>query len=316
VSSAPVSPHQPVPQPSAAALLSKAQSTTILETVAEPTMSTHAAALLSKAQSTTALETVAEPAMGTHAAAQTTSVQGQAVPAAFSDPWAPLNIVTGVVAGVLGLVTSPFLTNSPVAPAEPPALWALLAWVRRESWRSFYDEKSTAQPVQVVFNLAERDKALGPFPSDIFTVHDTDQNTGLRVDLPLPDPAVRPSDYADISAINTLDGFNITPRISIPFNGEIDLSTVNSQTVFLQKLGSTLPNNEGPGAKRVGINHVVWDAATSTLHVTANDTLDQHTRYVLVVTTGVKDKNGNPVGSEAFERFRHDLNFGQPVTHA
>jgi dienelactone hydrolase len=305
-----VSPHQPVPQPSAAALLSKAQSTTILETVAEPTMSTHAAALLSKAQSTTALETVAEPAMGTHAAAQTTSVQGQAVPAAFSDPWAPLNIVTGVVAGVLGLVTSPFLTNSPVAPAEPPALWALLAWVRRESWRSFYDEKSTAQPVQVVFNLAERDKTQSPFPSNIFTVGDADQNTGLRVNLPLPDPVVRPSDYADINVINTLDGFNITPRISIPFTGEIDLSTVNSDTIFVQKLGSTLPN-KGPGADRVGINQIVWDAATTTLHVTANDTLDQHTRYVLVVTTGVKDKNGNPIGSTAFDRFRHGLNFGQ-----
>jgi hypothetical protein len=43
-------------------------------------------------------------------------------------------------------------------------------------------------------------------------------------DLPLPDPAVGPSDYADITVINTLDGFNITPRISILFTGEIDLA--------------------------------------------------------------------------------------------
>ena len=70
------------------------------------------------------------------------------------------------------------------------------------------------------------------------------KNTGLRVNLPLPDPTARPSDYADTSVINTLDGFNITPRISIPFNGEIDLSTVNSDTVFLQKLGTTVSGDE------------------------------------------------------------------------
>jgi hypothetical protein len=42
--------------------------------------------------------------------------------------------------------------------------------------------------------------------ANIFTVGDAGQNTGLRVNLPLPDPALRPSDYADISVINTLDG--------------------------------------------------------------------------------------------------------------
>ena len=40
--------------------------------------------------------------------------------------------------------------------------------------------------------------------------------------------------------------------------------------------------------------------------------LDQHTRYALIVTRGVHDADGLPVEpSEAFERFRHDLNFGQ-----
>src|ERR1700741_3626322 len=168
----------------------------------------------------------------------------------------------------------------------------------------------TTHAVQWVFNLVARDKRQGPFPSDRFTVRDGGQNTGLRVDLPVPDPAARPSDYADTGVINTLDGFNITPRISIPFAGEIDLSTVNSQTVFLLKLGSTLPN-EDPRANRVGINQVVWDTATTTLHVTADDALSQHTRYVLVVTPGVKDKHGQPIGCEAFKRFRQNTSFGQ-----
>ena len=286
MSLAPVNPHQAVPQPGAV------------------TASSNAA-------SSTGIETAGLPAMSTYAAVGTTSVQAQAVPVASGDPVAPLNPVTAVVASVLGWVMSPFVTTSPVAPTESPAMWALLAWARRESSGSFVNDAQTARPVQVVFNPEARDKTLSPFPSNIFTVGDPGQYTGLRVTLPLPDPTARPSDHADMSVINTLDGFNITPRISIPFTGEIDLSTVNSKTVFLQKLGSTVPGDDGPGADRVGINQVVWDTATTTLHVTANDTLDEHTRYVLVVTSGVKDKNGNPIESEEFERFRHDLNFGQ-----
>ena len=59
----------------------------------------------------------------------------------------------------------------------------------------------------------------GPFPSDRFTVADSNQLTNRRVNLPLPDAATRPSDYADLSVINTLDGFNLQPRLSIPFSG-------------------------------------------------------------------------------------------------
>src|SRR5262245_7988620 len=59
----------------------------------------------------------------------------------------------------------------------------------------------------------------GPFPSDLFTIADINQNTGRRVDLPLPDAATHPSDFDDVTVINTLDGFNLQPRLSIPFSG-------------------------------------------------------------------------------------------------
>ena len=61
----------------------------------------------------------------------------------------------------------------------------------------------------------------------------------------------------------------------------------------------------------MGINQVVWDPATSTLHAKSDELLDQHTRYALIVTRGVRDETGKPVeASEAFQRFRHDLDFG------
>ena len=151
----------------------------------------------------------------------------------------------------------------------------------------------------------------GPFPSDRFTVPDPEQATLRRVDLPKPDCAVRPSDCADIDVINTLDGFNLQPRLAIPFDGAIDVASVDSGSVFLLRLGSTLPETN-PGSARVGINRVVWDPATLTLFAESDEFLDEHTVYGLVVTRVVRDAAGDPVEpSEAYHRFRHDLNFGQ-----
>ena len=69
--------------------------------------------------------------------------------------------------------------------------------------------------VQARFSLAE--PAIGPFPSDQFTVPDTNQLTGRRVALQKPDCARQPSDCDDIEILNTLDGFSMQPRIGIAF---------------------------------------------------------------------------------------------------
>ncbi len=159
------------------------------------------------------------------------------------------------------------------------------------------------------FDLDKPD--LGPFPSDRFTVADANQLTNRRVNLPLPDASTRPSDFADVSVLNTLDGFNLQPRLSVAFSGPIDVTTVNSTTVFLVKLGDTT-STEDRGGQIVGINQTVWDVATNTLHVESDELLDQHTRYALIVTRGVHDAAGQPVeASDEFSRFRHDLSFGQ-----
>jgi len=153
-----------------------------------------------------------------------------------------------------------------------------------------------------------------PFPSDRFTQPDWSNNTGKRVSLPLPDCAARPSDCADLAVINTLDGFNTQPRVTVPFSGAIDLSTVNSNTVFLVNLGDTL-SGAGAGHK-VGINQVSWDSAAKTLVVESDELLAEHARYVLVVTDGVRDAAGDAVEPGDFGRFRHDMNYGQTKDRA
>lgn len=140
--------------------------------------------------------------------------------------------------------------------------------------------------------------ALQPFPTNLDTVADSSQVTGLRVNVPLPPCASFPSDCADDAVLNSLDGFNIQPRIRIPFSGPIDVSTVSSSTVFLV----------GPAGHVVGINQPVWEPLTSTLYVESDEQLAQDSTYLLVVTRGIHDANGDPLDTTSF---RHDLNFGQ-----
>jgi hypothetical protein len=159
-----------------------------------------------------------------------------------------------------------------------------------------------------LFNLQSNTQS--PFPSDRFTVFDSQQLTGLRVNMPLPNCASNPSDCADLALVNQLDGFNLQPRLSIPFDGAIDVSTVSSKTVFLIKLpGRGLREEEEFEHFRpqvIGINQIVWDSASLTLFAESDDHLNEDANYTLIVTTGVHDTNGRPISaSQAFAQFVH-----------
>jgi hypothetical protein len=168
-------------------------------------------------------------------------------------------------------------------------LWPSLSW-------------ATVHPL---FDLTHPNR--GPFPSNYFTVEDQAHLTGRRVSLPKPDCSERRSDCQDIDVINTLDGFNLQPRLSIPFDGPIDVETVKSSSVFLISLGSTVSHGDR-GGKIIGINQVVWDVATNTLHAESDELLDQHTRYALIVTRRVRDLLGAPVQApDAFGRFMYEF---------
>jgi len=131
-----------------------------------------------------------------------------------------------------------------------------------------------------------------PFPTNLDTRFDPTQLTGLRVALSKPDCATHPSDCADIDVLNTLDGFNVDARVSIPFSGPIKLSTVTPDTVFLVDLhGQRLP-----------LDRLVWTPATNTLHGLPHTYLDQHTPYLLVVTDGVKAADGSDLDPTPFRR--------------
>jgi hypothetical protein len=170
-----------------------------------------------------------------------------------------------------------------------------------------------ASGVSVRFDL--RSPATAPFPTDRFTVIDFRQQTLRRINLPKPDCTARPTDCEDIDVINTLDGFNLQPRISIPFTGAIDPATVTRAPVVLVSLGRIGPGSSTFG-KVVGINQVVWNPANNTANAESDEFLDERTVYALIVTDGIRDTSGRRVQSGQFGRFRLGALTNGSIDHA
>src|SRR4051812_33922150 len=188
--------------------------------------------------------------------------------------------------------------------------------------------KAVANGREVVTPLFGIDHpSAGPFPADRYTLADPSQNTCERVSVPKSSDCVAERDKCwDLDQINEMDGFNLRPRVAIPFSGPIDLASVNSATVFFVSVGDTLVDGapdclgmDGEEDDRedsqcrhrrgsregwtVGINQAVWEPTTNTLYAKADEMLDQHTRYLLIVTRGVRDASGAPIAaSDAFRR--------------
>jgi hypothetical protein len=123
-------------------------------------------------------------------------------------------------------------------------------------------------------------------PSNNFTVADAAQITGLRVNLPVPTcDSTNSSVCDDLTLLNLQDGFDLRPRVTVPFSGAIDVSTVNSTDLFVI----------GPNGFRTPITQLVWDPSTYVLAGEPSDFLSEATVYAVVVTSGIKDPAGHSV---------------------
>jgi uncharacterized protein (TIGR03437 family) len=160
---------------------------------------------------------------------------------------------------------------------------------------------SVAAPAQknVFVNFDPSVPAVGPFPTDFLTISDATQKTGHSIHLPMPDCAAQPSACTEVSLLNQLDGFALSPRIAVNFSGAIDATTlaVGIVIVWLNNLTTDEPGL-GPTGQITAINQVIFDPATNTAYAKPNGPFDQHRRYALLVTNAVLDTNGNPVAAD------------------
>jgi hypothetical protein len=140
---------------------------------------------------------------------------------------------------------------------------------------------------------------VGPFPTDALTVADPDQKTGRRVNLPLPDCSALEGECNYTRLLNQLDGFNPSPRMNVRFSAPIDPYTLGAGMflVSLENLTSDEAGLSKPGSVAT-VNQVIYDPATYIGYAKPDSALDQHRRYLLVVTDAVRDLNGAPVEAD------------------
>lgn len=119
------------------------------------------------------------------------------------------------------------------------------------------------------------------FPSDTLTVPDRGQATGRRVALPTQDCGA-PISCGLVQQLNQLDGFDLDPRIAVRFSGPVDPAAAAARI--------TVEQARGPG--RTGVDRVVWDPATNTLHAHPAQQLAPGTTYRIRVQGGPDNRAG------------------------
>jgi hypothetical protein len=137
------------------------------------------------------------------------------------------------------------------------------------------------------------------FPSDAFTVKDKRQLTGRRVrfrkgrDFPIVGGRLKrkcgQADYSICDSyreLNTLDGFDLQPRVTVPFTGAISLKSVNDKNFFV---------TDRKGKKVGGYRQLTFDPKTHTLAGISDKFLREGARYRITVTNGIKDGRGKSI---------------------
>src|SRR3954451_4825924 len=137
------------------------------------------------------------------------------------------------------------------------------------------------------------------FPDDAFTVRDKAQLTGRRVhfrrglDYPNVGGRVRKGCTSKTYSIcdsfrelNRLDGFDLQPRVTVPFTGGVKLASVNDKNFFI---------TTARGKFASGLRQLTFDPATRTLAGISDKFLKEGTRYRIHVTNGIRDGKGKRV---------------------
>src|SRR5881296_1820432 len=139
------------------------------------------------------------------------------------------------------------------------------------------------------------------FPDNAFTVADASQLTGRRInfregiDYPNIGGVVQPSctdaDYSICDAfaqLNKLDGFDLQPRVLVPFTGAINLGSVNASDFFI---------STDKGGFVSGLRQLTFDPATNTLAGISDGFLNENASYRIHVTSGILDAAGRHVNA-------------------
>ena len=126
----------------------------------------------STAQSRTATVVTVESPASTYSDSDADAAGQRLVPKAFGAPLVPSNALLDVASDVLDWVgVNPFVSDDPLAPAQSPALLAVLAWARRQNHLKLVDGtpsivETTTQSGQTVGGVVTDDAGLSALATD------------------------------------------------------------------------------------------------------------------------------------------------------
>ncbi|MGH9626014.1 MAG: hypothetical protein ACRD4G_16980, partial [Bryobacteraceae bacterium] len=129
--------------------------------------------------------------------------------------------------------------------------------------------------------------SIGPFPSNVLTVPDPAQATGLRVNLPPDstpacDPASSPAVCGYQTMLNQLDGFSVNPRLMACFSGPVNAASL-ANGMFVVPLTNGTPGN------RIPVQQIIFDPTSRCAFAEPAQVLHQRSQYLLIVTSAVQD---------------------------
>ncbi|MDQ6848053.1 MAG: Ig-like domain-containing protein [Candidatus Dormibacteraeota bacterium] len=132
------------------------------------------------------------------------------------------------------------------------------------------------------------------FPDNFFTVADSAQVTGMRVNFRgagVDFPACTSANFSvcdTFAMLNKLDGFDLQPRVTVPLTGAVDLASVDDSNFYI---------TDDIGQFVSGMRQLVFDPGSNTMSGISDKFLTEDTPYRAVVTSGIKDSAANPISA-------------------
>ncbi len=156
------------------------------------------------------------------------------------------------------------------------AVLLVLALVAAPALAQVPDPAATEAPVDGPTGSGEAPPGEVIFPTDELTVADPAQETGRRIDLPLPDCTVLVSACDDIEILNGFDGFDLVPRIAVQLEETPpeDLTAAFGEDVLAVR--------ETGGDERIGLAALVYDPEAMVLYGEPAEQLADATEYEVV----------------------------------
>ncbi|MFC7676432.1 Ig-like domain-containing protein [Mycolicibacterium sp. GCM10028919] len=197
----------------------------------------------------------------------------------------PVSIVTTLVNAVL----TPFL-GAPTAPAQPPLLWAVLAWVRREFQRTFANSTPTAPNQSVTISLTLPNSVSAPIAFGA-----TDAN-GDRLTYTVPARgAVGGPTHGTVTVDQATGTFTYDPDDAYALTGGTDTFTYTVSDAGARRTILGIPLSFSPSSA-TGTVAVTLNRVNVAPVINGDDrTTLEDTPVTIAVLGNDTDANGNPL---------------------